>query len=146
MNVEIRNAELSDMSDVFSLVNQLAAYERAAEEVTTSASVYERDFAEKKFDVIVAVHEQKIIGMALYYIAYSTWKGNYLWLEDFVVNENYRGKGVGKLLFEEIIRLSKNYNAFFKWQVLDWNEPAISFYHRYGFEVQKEWLTCKLRV
>ncbi len=150
MNIQLRKATLTDMQAVHNLVKQLAEYERAPAEVITTPEIYASDLAANHFDAIVAedldLAENKIIGMALYYFAYSTWKGRYIWLEDFVVTENYRGKGVGKLLFEEIINITKQHKTILKWQVLDWNEPAIRFYKKYDAEFMEGWVTCKLTI
>lgn len=148
MEYQVRKATLVDMAAIHDLVTQLAVYERAANEVSTTASDYERDFSAGKFDAIVAVETTtgQIDGMALYYIAFSTWKGPYLWLEDFVVKEELRGKGIGQLLFEAVIDIAKQHNAFMKWQVLDWNEPAMRFYDKYQASYDKEWITCKLKL
>ncbi len=147
MQIKIRQATSADMKAVHELVQELANYERLPNEVITSPQVFERDLNAHAFEALVAedldLIENKIIGMALYYNAYSTWKGKYIWLEDFVVKENYRGKGIGILLFDAIIAISKKQNTFLKWQVLDWNETAINFYKKYGAEFQDGWITCK---
>lgn len=146
MELLIRKATSADMPTVHALVMQLAVYENAENEVTTTAADYIKDFEAKKFDVIVAESpvDKFILGMALFYTAYSTWKGNYTWLEDFVVEEAHRGKGVGKKLFDAVVLEANNLNTFLKWQVLDWNEPAINFYNKYATVYQKAWLTCRL--
>ncbi|MFI5172689.1 MAG: GNAT family N-acetyltransferase [Chitinophagales bacterium] len=146
MNINIRKAVSADMPSIFKLVNELAIYERSGDEVATNAEQYKKDLEANYFEAIVAEDqdENKIIGMALYYFPYSTWKGRYIWLEDFVVENNYRGKGVGKLLFDEMIRITKQHNTFLKWQVLDWNEPAIHFYKKYNASFEKQWVTCRL--
>ncbi len=133
------------MPAIHALVAQLAAYERAAQEVVTTPDDYARDFAAGKFDAVVAEDTQsgKILGMGLYYIAYSTWKGQYLWLEDFVVDADHRGSGIGHAIFDTIADIAKSHNIFFKWQVLDWNEPAMRFYNRYPVQYEKEWVTCR---
>jgi GNAT superfamily N-acetyltransferase len=139
------------MNAVFTLVHELAVYEKAGQEVSTTPVDYVRDcFEEDRFAVIVAedidVPEAPVlIGMALTYWAYSTWKGKYLWLEDLIVTEKYRGKGIGKLLFDAVVKKAVHEGAnLLRWQVLDWNEPAIQFYNTYPVQYQNEWLTCKL--
>ncbi len=148
MQIQIRKATSADMYAVHGLVQQLAVYEKAAEEVITTAGDYVRDFELNKFDVIVAeaTATGEIVGMALYYTAYSTWKGPYVWLEDFVVDERYRGMGFGKLLFEAVVGEATKLNTFLKWQVLDWNEPAIKFYEKYQSKFQTDWITCRLAI
>ncbi len=147
MNITIRKATISDMPSVFNLVKELADYERSGAEVATSAEQYQKDFEANYFDAIVAEDSDnvnKIVGMALYYFPYSTWKGRYIWLEDFVVEESYRGKGVGKLLFDEMIAITKQHKTLLKWQVLDWNEQAIKFYKKYNSSFEHQWITCRL--
>ncbi|MBK9507171.1 MAG: GNAT family N-acetyltransferase [Chitinophagales bacterium] len=146
MDFYIRKAVTADMYAVHGMVKQLATYEKAPEQVVTTPELYVIDFEANKFDVIVAVSatNEEIIGMALYYEAYSTWKGAYIWLEDFVVDETYRGKGIGKLLFDAVLEVAKQQNCILKWQVLDWNEPAIRFYDKYQAEYLHDWITCRL--
>lgn len=151
MKLNIRNAFAEDMEQVHKLVLELAVFERAPDEVSTSAEMYKHDgFSENRFEVIVAEDEElpqgeRIIGIALTYWAYSTWKGKYLWLEDLIVTESYRGKKIGKSLFEAVMKKALNEQAnLLRWQVLDWNEPAIQFYNRYETVYQNDWLTCKL--
>ncbi len=119
-------------------------------QVITTPETYASDIASNYFEAIVAedldLKENKIIGMALYYFAYSTWKGRYIWLEDFVVTENYRGKGIGILLFDEMINITKENKTILKWQVLDWNEPAINFYKKYNAEFMDGWITCRFTI
>ncbi|MCY1532921.1 Acetyltransferase (GNAT) family protein [compost metagenome] len=97
--------------------------------------------AEPVWKAFVAEEDNIVIGLALFYTRYSTWKGRRLYLEDFLVTESYRGKGVGKLLFERVIQEAKenNYNGMC-WQVLDWNTPAINFYQKYNAEIEHGWL------
>ncbi|MNR32921.1 Acetyltransferase (GNAT) family protein [compost metagenome] len=86
-----------------------------------------------------------IVGFALYYTRYSTWKGCRLYLEDFIVTEAFRGKGLGKILFEKVIEEAKNGNySGMVWQVLDWNEPAINFYNKYQAQLESGWLNAAL--
>ncbi|HNI54938.1 MAG TPA: GNAT family N-acetyltransferase [Chitinophagales bacterium] len=148
MEYHIRPAEGADIAMIHRLVSQLAEYERAADQVITTTADYQRDFEAGRFQALVAVDLQsgEIVGMALYYFAYSTWKGRYLWLEDFIVTEQCRGKGVGRLLFDAVGAIAAKENTFMKWQVLDWNTPAINFYNKYPMEVQDEWLTCRMPV
>ena len=150
MNIQLRKATISDMKAVYELVKQLAEFEKLPAEVKTTAETYEKDLAANYFEAIVAedldLNENKIIGMALYYYAYSSWKGRYLWLEDFVVTENYRGKGIGILLFDEMINITKENKTILKWQVLDWNEPAINFYKKYNAEFMDGWITCRFTI
>lgn len=147
MEIIIRKAEIADMQAIHGLVQKLAEYEKSPQEVTTTPDTYRADFEQNRFDAIVAVSAENdtILGVALYYAAYSTWKGHYYWLEDFVVDDAFRGKGIGKLLFDKMLEITKAEGTFLKWQVLDWNAPAINFYDKYGAEYLKEWITCRLR-
>lgn len=147
MNFTIRKATSADMQAIHDLVAQLAIYERAADQVETNADTYSRDFESGAFDAILAIHGDtgEVVGMALYYFAYSTWKGKYLWLEDFIVSDAYRGKGIGKMLFDAVTDIAQQCNAFMKFQVLDWNTPAMQFYDRYQVAYEKEWITCRKR-
>ena len=145
MEIKIRKAIISDIPRIHELVIQLAVYERAPEEVITTPEIYIQDFADNRFDAFVAEAENEIVGMALFYWAYSTWKGKYIWLEDFIVREDMRMHGIGKLLFDAVLNECKQENIkVFKWQVLDWNTPAIKFYEKYNSEWQKEWLTYRI--
>ncbi len=153
MDVKIRKAVISDCEQMMDLVRELARFEKAPNEVTVSLE----HFIESGFGTnpvwyaLVAVESgtdsEKIIGISLYYMRYSTWKGLRLYLEDLIVTESYRGKGIGKKLFdntvEEACRLGV---SGMMWQVLDWNEPAIEFYKKYGAEISNEWLNCSLSL
>ena len=135
------------MSCVLDLINELAIYENAADEVTNSVENLINDgFGKNKvFNCIVAEAESKIIGFALYYTSYSTWKGRCLYLEDFLVTEQWRRKGIGKLLFDRIHEIAKEEKVKrFEWQVLDWNQPAINFYKKYNANLDETWINCKL--
>ncbi len=143
MNVEIRTATSEDMPSVLELIQELADYENAPDEVVVTVDQLTNDgFGQNKvFDAQVAVINQEIVGFALYYTGYSTWKGRTLYLEDFVIKEALRGKGIGKLLFEKVISIAKSSGAQrMDWQVLDWNDPAINFYKKYNAELDPEWL------
>ncbi len=130
MKITIRQGVKKDLPSVLKLIKELADYEKSLEEVTITLQDLENDgFGNHPYyKFLVAQHEGVIIGLSFYFIRYSTWKGKVLHLEDFVVTENYRNKGVGSLLFKETIAICKklNLNAM-TWQVLDWNEPAINF-------------------
>ncbi len=143
MNIKLRMATAEDCPRLLELINELAVYEKAPHEVTVTLDEFvAAGFGDQPvWKSFVATVDDTIIGMALYYIRYSTWKGCRLYLEDFLVTQNYRGKGVGRLLFDAVIEEAKvkNYNGM-NWQVLDWNQPAINFYDKYQADYESEWL------
>jgi len=147
MSITIRVAEREDCPRLLELIHELALYEKAPQEVTVTIAEFEdAGFGENKvWKAFVAEDNNRIVGFALYYVRYSTWKGCRLYLEDFIVTEECRGKGVGKLLFETVIQEAKdkNYNGMV-WQVLDWNEPAINFYNKYAADLEAGWLNASL--
>lgn len=142
-NIIIRRAEKRDCPALLSLIRELAEYERAPLEVTVTLQHFEESGfgASPVWWGFVAENEGKVVGFALYYIRYSTWKGQCLYLEDFLVTEEYRGKGIGALLFERVIREAKE-KGFRRmvWQVLEWNEPALNFYRKYKATLDGEWI------
>ncbi len=143
MSINIRKATAEDLKAIHNLVTELAIYEKEPEAVTATLQDYQNDFAAGIFQAFVAEANGEIIGMTLYYIAYSTWKGKMLFLEDFVITQSYRRKGIGKLLFDALIEEAKKLGvARMKWQVLDWNEPAINFYKKYNARIDEGWLNC----
>ncbi len=147
MKVLIRKGVKSDLPAVLDLIKELADFERALNEVTVSLEDLEHDgFGNHPYYwFIVAEKEDEIIGLSFYFIRYSTWKGRFLFLEDFVVKESFRNKGVGALLFEETIRIAKELDVKgMTWQVLDWNKNAIRFYEKYNSDIITEWYNGKL--
>lgn len=147
MNIEIRKGTRTDIPQALNLVRELAIYEKAPNEVeVTIDEMTEWGFGtDKQFDFYVALLDGVIVGMALYYFKYSTWKGKCLFLEDIIVTEAHRGKGLGKLLFDRVVQVSKEMKVRrMEWQVLDWNTPAIEFYKNYNAALDGEWVNCKL--
>ncbi|MBM3432226.1 MAG: GNAT family N-acetyltransferase [Bacteroidetes bacterium] len=141
--MQIRRARKEDCPRLLELIRELALYERAPQEVTITLEHFtESGFGEKPvWWAFVAEENGFIHGFALYYIRYSTWKGQAMYLEDILVTEKSRGKGIGKLLFDRLIEEAKERS--FKciiWQVLEWNEPAINFYKKYNATFDPEWL------
>ena len=147
MNITIRKGTKTDLPQVHALIMELALYERAPDEVTnTLADMQEDGFGEKPFfEFLVAEVENKVVGLCLYYMAYSTWKGKMLYLEDLVVTETYRRYGVGKKLFDAFTHRALELGAKrLKWQVLEWNEPAIAFYKKLNANLDGEWMNCNM--
>ncbi len=145
MKALIRPAHYNDMASVLQLVRELAEYEKAPEAVTADLSTYHQAFEEGVFDCIVAELAGAVVGTCIFYDTFSTWKGKMLYLEDFVVSQALRGHGVGRQLFEEVINIARDRQCVvLKWQVLDWNQPAINFYKKYDVEFDKEWWNGKM--
>ena len=149
MNIIIRRAKKEDCPRLLELVQELADYERAPKEVTVTLDHFiESGFGKNPvWWTFVAEVDEKIVGFALYYVRYSTWKGQAMYLEDILVTHSMRGNGIGKLLFERLIEEAKEkkFNRII-WQVLDWNEPAINFYKKYNTEFDAGWLNCSIFV
>ncbi len=147
METRIRKGTEADIVQALNLVKELAAYEKAPLEVEVSPEEMTAwGFGpDKQFDFFVAEVNGVIAGLALYYFKYSTWKGKCLFLEDIIVTESQRGKGLGKLLFDNVVQVSKETKVRrMEWQVLDWNTPAIAFYQKYDARLDGEWINCKL--
>jgi GNAT superfamily N-acetyltransferase len=143
----IRKGTPKDMQHVLDLIKELAIFEKEPEAVVVTADDLIRDgFAENPlFHTFVAEVENQIIGIALYYYRYSTWKGKTIHLEDLIVKEDKRGIGVGFALYSEIIRQGKRDNVRrIEWNVLDWNKPAIDFYKKSGAKVLDDWLVVQM--
>jgi GNAT superfamily N-acetyltransferase len=156
MNISIRRAVKADCPRLLELVQELAEYEKAPNEVTVSLMHFEESgFGPQPVwwaFVAEATPEDgssapEVVGFALYYIRYSTWKGQRLYLEDLLVTDRMRGKGVGKLLFERLLEETREKQfSGMVWQVLDWNEPAINFYKKYNSHLDAGWLNCSINV
>ena len=147
MDIHLRIAKKEDCPRLMDLVHELALFERAPEEVTVTLPEFEEaGFGAKPiWKAFVAEADGLIIGFALYYIRYSTWKGQRLYLEDLIVTEAFRGKGVGKMLFNRLIQEAHELGfTGMVWQVLDWNEPAIKFYNKYEARIEAGWLNAAL--
>ena len=153
MEIKIRKAKAADCASMLELVRELATFEKAPDEVTVTLEHFiETGFGKNPvWCALVAVKvvngEEKIIGISLWYMRYSTWKGLRLYLEDLIVTEVYRGRGIGKMLFDETIEEARKLGVSgMMWQVLDWNQPAIDFYKKYGVEISREWLNCSITL
>lgn len=143
----IREGKWEDLPRVLELIKELAVYERAADKVTNTVAMMEKDgFGPNPvYGFFIAEKDNAIVGLALYYYRYSTWKGKRLYLEDIIVTESFRGKGIGKQLFEVVLKktLAEKCTGMM-WQVLDWNKPAIDFYKKYKANLDSEWINCNL--
>lgn len=147
MSTTIRRAVKSDCPRILELIKELAVYEKAPNEVTVDFDHFvESGFGDKPvWWAFVAELDGVVQGFALYYIRYSTWKGQRLYLEDLIVTEEARGTGLGKLLFDRCLQeMEEKKFTGMMWQVLDWNEPAINFYRKYGAKLDGEWINCSL--
>ncbi|MDA8886415.1 GNAT family N-acetyltransferase [Bacteroidia bacterium] len=145
--VTIRKAKQTDVPVMLELIKELAVFENAPLEVAnTEERMIEDGFGvDKIYDAFVAEIDNKIVGTAITYYRYSTWKGKCLYLEDLIISEAYRGLGAGQQLFNYCIDFGKENNCKkMIWQVLDWNQPAIDFYKKYGAHLVGEWINGSL--
>ena len=143
----IRAAAVQDVPAIFSLIQELASYERAPEQVVNTPEQLKIDlFDDQVCSAIVATNSlDAVVGFALYYISYSTWKGRCLYLEDFYVQEAERKQGYGQALFDEIVQIAKQMGVKrMDWQVLDWNHTALNFYRRNHATLDPEWINGRL--
>ena len=146
-DITVRKGKNGDLEQVLDLIRELAEFEKAPQEVTNSVKDMLADFDNPNpvFRLLVAETADRIVGMAIYFIKYSTWKGRGVYLDDILVTESMRGKGIGTLLFDEVVRDAARLGAKqMHWQVLDWNEPAIEFYKKYDSSFDSTWVDCKL--
>lgn len=149
MSFIIRKGTQGDVPGMMQLVHELATFERAPQEVVnTPQMMLEDGFGNNPIYRVVVAEEadtNRIIGMALFYTAYSTWKGRILFLDDLIVTESYRRYGIGRKLIHEFLKQAKEDGVTqVRWQVLDWNTPAIEFYKSLGTTLDAEWITCKM--
>jgi GNAT superfamily N-acetyltransferase len=147
----IREGEKEDLPQVLKLIKELAAYEKAEDQVDNTVEMMEKDGfgSYPLYGLFVAENDKgTIVGISLYYYRYSTWKGRRLYLEDIVVTESERGSGIGKLLFDRTIQKGHDENCSgMVWQVLDWNEAAINFYKKYyNANLDSEWINCSIEL
>jgi len=145
--VNIRKGTKEDLPAILQLVHELAEFEKAPDAITNTLSMMEEEGFGKRpvFEFYVAEKDGEVIGMALFFVKYSTWKGAGLYLDDLIVREKYRGAGIGTKLFNTYLLEAKRMNAKqAHWQVLDWNTPAIDMYKKAGASVEAEWLDCKM--
>ncbi len=141
----IRKATRSDLEGIYQLVIELAIYEEEPDAVKSTIEDYIKAFDENLISAHVAEDNGNIVGMALYYMTFSTWRGHMLYLEDFYVSQKYRSSGIGQQLFDAYINEAKSRGCkMVKWEVLDWNTKAIKFYERNGATIEKQWWDGKI--
>lgn len=155
MNYSIRKAIATDVDAIFQLINELAIFEKEPEAVIITPQVLLRDgfgttpkfhcFVAETLEDVESSSVQKILGIALVYMRYSTWKGEVLHLEDLIVNEKARGKGIGGALLQEVINYGNSLGVKrIGWEVLSWNTPAIEFYEHIGANIMHDWRVVQL--
>lgn len=143
----IRPGKKSDIPQVFELIKELAEYEKALDKVSNTVEKLEEDgFGPNPvYELFVAEIENKIVGIALTYYRFSTWRGKVMYLEDLIVKEHMRRKGIGKKLFDMVLDHAKVTSCVgLSLQVLDWNDLGINFYKKYNMEFDDEWINCYL--
>ncbi len=142
MSIRIRLAEEKDFPAVLSLIKELALFEKSPESVTNTVEKMKEE--QTFFRALVAeTFRGEIVGFALFYPVYYTWVGKSLYLDDLYVKEKYRGQGIGRRLLEEVLKAGKQMGAKrIRWQVLNWNKPAIEFYRKLGAQLDDEWINC----
>jgi len=147
VDISVRNGIKEDLPSVLALIKELAVYEKAPEAVTVTLEELQKDGFESNplYNFFVAEADNEIIGLAFFYLKYSTWKGKAVYLEDLIVTEKYRRYGVGKILFDKIVQYCKENKAKrLEWQVLNWNQPAIDFYIKLDADLDDEWINGEL--
>lgn len=147
--VSIRLANESDVNAIFDLIKELAIFEKAEFElINTPEQLLKDGFKDKpSFICIVAEDNQSIVGMSFLYVRYSTWKGRVLYLEDLIVKDNFRNKGIGTQLMNATIEFAKSNNyKRIQWQVLDWNIDAIRFYKKFNAQFDSEWINVHINL
>jgi len=144
---QILKGDIHHLDEVMALIQELADFEKEPLAVTNTATQLKEDWLNKRFQLLVVVQDTKVIGFALCYYRYSTWKGLCLYLEDFYIQSAYRSLGIGGALFNRVIEIGKQQNCkLLNWQVLDWNKRAIAFYENKNAEISKIWYNGTLEL
>ena len=142
--ITIRRAEIKDVGAMHALMFELAVYEKSPESVETTVEEYAEDFGNGLFEGFVAEMDGKVVGMTLFFMAYSSWRGKMLYLDDFVVTESCRRYGIGQMLYDAFLEEARLRGCrLAKWQVLDWNDPAVQFYQKNEAEIETGWWNVK---
>lgn len=145
--MNIRAARIGDEEAIHGLISELALYEKAPDEVTNTITNLHVDlFVDRVCEALVVENEElEVVGFALYYQSYSTWKGRCLYLEDFYIKPDFRRGGIGSELFMQVVEIAKRWDVKrMDWQVLDWNQPAIEFYKKHQAILDPEWVNGRL--
>jgi GNAT superfamily N-acetyltransferase len=143
--INIRPAGAEDIPAMHALMYELAVYEQSPESVEATVEEYRQDFSKGLFEGLIAETEGRVVGMALYFMAYSSWKGKMLYLDDLVVTEAYRRRGIGQLLLDAFLAEARRCGCrLAKWQVLDWNQPAVDFYKKNQAVIETDWWNVKI--
>jgi len=141
MQINIRKGVEKDFPELLGLIKELAEFEKAPQAVTNSLDRMKEE--QNLFGFFVAINDEKIVGAALYFFAYYTWVGKSLYLDDIYVKPEYRGQQIGSKLMRKIFELAKEENCQrLRWQVLDWNTPAVEMYRKMGAQMSNEWINC----
>lgn len=142
MNINIRKATEADFPQILALINELAAFEKAPDKVTNTVEQMQRE--QHLFDCYVAeIEPGEIVGMAIWFFAYYTWVGKSLYLDDLYVKESFRKHKIGSALLRKVFEIASSEGCKrVRWQVLNWNEPAIKMYTKSGAEIDDEWMNC----
>jgi GNAT superfamily N-acetyltransferase len=145
MKIIIRKGKRPDIPAAFDLVYQLAVFEKEPNAMIANLDAYHDAFDKGAFNFFIAAADDNIVGMALYYQAFSTWRGPMLHLEDFIVTSEFRSQGIGQRLFDAFVEEARDKKCtMVKWEVLDWNEGAIRFYERNNATIEKQWWDGKI--
>jgi GNAT superfamily N-acetyltransferase len=143
----IRKGRIADMDEVLRLIRVLADFEESPGEVRISAPELVSDFKEGLFDFVIAEVDGVVVGMALYFFRYSTWKGKTLYLEDLVVDNEFRNRGIGRDIMDQLIAIARQNGCYqMNWQVLNWNDDAVRLYERIGAKLDTGWTNVYLRL
>lgn len=149
MSINIRKAKKTDIPAIYSLICELAIFEKEPDAVeVTEEELYRYGFSEDAFyKCIVAEEKGEVVGIALFYFRFSTWKGKSVHLEDLIVTQSYRGKGLGRALYDEVLLYAQSEGVRrVQWEVLDWNQPAIDFYESSGASILKDWYLAQMHT
>lgn len=143
MTIEIRKAEIVEFEKVFDLIKEFALYIKTPEKVLTTVNQMIED--KEHFTCLIALDKDQIVGFSTYFIAYYSWSGKAIYLDDLYVMQNYRGLGIGSKLFEHVLEIAKNEHCKkVKWQVSNWNSKAIEFYLKRGVKIDEVEINCEL--